>query len=46
MEQLKSRIEAVLFVTAKVLQIKDIAEKYNLIVTGGTDCHTRNIMSY
>ena len=26
MEQLKSRIEAVLFVTAKVLQIKDIAE--------------------
>ena len=26
MEQLKSRIEAVLFVTARVLQIKDIAE--------------------
>src|SRR5574344_2122037 len=26
MEQLKSRIEAVLFTTAKVLQIKDIAE--------------------
>ena len=26
MEQLKSRIEAVLFVTAKVLQINDIAE--------------------
>ena len=26
MEQLKSRIEAVLFVTAKVLQISDIAE--------------------
>lgn len=26
MEQLKSRIEAVLFITAKVLQIKDIAE--------------------
>jgi len=26
MEQLKSRIEAVLFVTAKVLQVKDIAE--------------------
>ena len=26
MEQLKSRIEAVLFVTAKVLQVNDIAE--------------------
>ena len=26
MEQLKSRIEAVLFVTARVLQIKEIAE--------------------
>lgn len=31
---------------ASLRQIKDIAEKYNLIVTGGTDCHTRNIMSY
>ena len=31
---------------ASLRQIKDIAEKYNLIITGGTDCHTRNIMSY
>ena len=31
---------------ATLRQIKDIADKYNLIVTGGTDCHTRNIMSY
>lgn len=31
---------------ASLRQIKDIATKYNLIVTGGTDCHTRNIMSY
>lgn len=31
---------------ASLRQIKDIAEKYKLIITGGTDCHTRNIMSY
>lgn len=31
---------------ASLRQIKDIAAKYNLIVTGGTDCHTRNIISY
>lgn len=31
---------------ASLRQIKDIAKKYNLIITGGTDCHTRNIMSY
>ena len=31
---------------ATLRQIKDVAEKYNLIVTGGTDCHTRNIMAY
>ena len=31
---------------ASMRQIKDIAAKYNLIVTGGTDCHTRNIMAY
>lgn len=31
---------------ATMRQIKDIAAKYDLIVTGGTDCHTRNIMSY
>ena len=31
---------------ATLRQIKDIAQKYNLIVTGGTDCHTRNIMAY
>ena len=27
-------------------QIKDIAEKYNLIPTGGTDCHNRDIAVY
>ena len=31
---------------ATLRQIKDIAAKYNLIVTGGTDCHTRNITVY
>ena len=31
---------------ATLRQIKDIAAKYNLIVTGGTDCHTRNITAY
>ena len=25
-------------------KVKEIAEKYNLIKTGGTDCHTRNIL--
>lgn len=29
---------------ATLRQIKDIAAKYNLIVTGGTDCHSRNIL--
>ena len=33
MEQLKSRIEAVLFVTAKVLQIKDIAETGEIVLS-------------
>ena len=31
---------------ATLRQIKDIAAKYDLIVTGGTDCHTRNITEY
>lgn len=31
---------------ATLRQIKDAAEKYNLIITGGTDCHSRNIMAY
>lgn len=30
---------------ATLRQIKDIAQKYNLIITGGTDCHTRNILT-
>lgn len=29
---------------ATLRQIKDIAAKYNLLVTGGTDCHTRTII--
>ena len=31
---------------ATLRQIKDVAAKYNLLITGGTDCHTRNIMKY
>ena len=25
-------------------KVREIADKYNLIKTGGTDCHTRNIL--